>query len=257
MKKQVKIFGILNITPDSFSDGGQFIEPEKALAQASKLIADGADFIDIGGESTRPNAQTITPAQEWQRLEPILKALLKNQRSQIKDIKSLISLDTRNPETAQNFLNLGGQILNDVSGFQNPEMIKLAPQFKKVIVNHFPGKTTNEVHEQNIGSIDEVIKDLLTTKEKLVQAGCNPDNIILDPGIGFGKTMELNWELLEIGKHLPHEHILIGHSKKRFLGEQRFETEPNIKAAKIAIENGTEFLRVHDVKSHRELLNKK
>jgi len=248
MIKHPQIFGILNITPDSFSDGGMFFSKEKAIEQANKLIADGANFIDIGGESTKPNAVEISADQEWERLENVLENLFQAGFSPI------ISLDTKNHLTAKKFLKLGGKILNDVSGFNDPQMRDLAPNFKKIIVNHFPGKTLREVHEQKINSINQVIDDLANRKEELIKAGVDWKKIILDPGIGFGKTTELNWQLLEIAKLLPNEQILIGHSKKRFLGENRFEPEPNIEAAKIAIQSGCKFLRVHDPAIYKSLI---
>lgn len=240
MKNKVKIFGILNITPDSFSDGGLFFDPEKALLQAEKLFAQGADFIDIGGESTKPNAQAVLPEEEWNRVFPIVDKLLKKYPKKV-------SLDTKNFCTAQKFINLGGTIINDVSGFQDRRMIEIAAQCQcTCIVNHFPGKTTNEVHEQKISSTNQVTDELLSKKELMIREGILAKNIIFDPGIGFGKTMELNWELLTFGDILPEEKILIGHSRKRFLGENRFEALVNQKAGQTAIEHGASFLRVHE-----------
>ncbi len=239
--KKVKIFGILNITPDSFSDGGLFLNINKALIQAEKLFTDGADFIDIGGESTKPNAKTVSPEEEWNRIKKIIKKLLKKYPQKI-------SLDTKNPETAEKFLKLGGHILNDVSGFADRRMIELAVKYQCVcIINHFPGKTVKEVHEQQICSINKVKDDLLRKKKELISAGILEKNIILDPGIGFGKTTNLNWKLLKFGEVLPDEQILIGYSRKRFLGENRFDGQVNKKAGQIAIAHGASFLRVHEV----------
>jgi len=236
----IKIFGILNITPDSFSDGGDFLGYKKSQEHAKKLLKKGADFIDVGGESTNPWATDISCDTEWNRVKKILDYLL--------DInKKIISLDTKNYSTAKKFLEKGGQILNDVSGFQDPKMINLAVKFQpQVIVNHFPGKTTAEVHTKKINNLEQVKNSLLKTKIKLIQAGLSHEKIILDPGIGFGKTNELNWKLLEFAKFLPEEKIMIGFSKKRFLGEKRFILEPNLEAAKIAIKSGAKFLRLHE-----------
>jgi dihydropteroate synthase len=239
MTDSVQFFGILNVTPDSFSDGGEFLDREKALKHAEKLIQDGADYIDVGGESTRPDAESIDSDQEWERVGEIVKQLLKKYPGQI-------SLDTRNVVTAEKFLAFGGTILNDVSGFQDPAMRAIAPKFEKIILMHFPGKTVDEVHAQHIDSVEVVRENLLQRKELLVQAGVSPDSIILDPGIGFGKTMACNWELLKFAELLPNETILIGHSRKRFLGEDRFETEPNVEAGNIAIQSGASYLRVHE-----------
>ncbi len=235
-----KIIGILNITPDSFSDGGQFLEAQKALMQADKLFEQEADIVDIGGESTKPNAQAISPETEWQRIKIIVEKLCKKYPKKI-------SLDTKNPVTAEKFCQCGGTIINDVSGFQDPKMIDIAVKYKTIcIVNHFPGKTVTEVHKRHLRSVSKIAKDLLRKKSELVSAGMAPDNIILDPGIGFGKTMKCNTELLKFGSVLPHEKILIGHSRKRFLGDRRMTPAVNQKASRIAIDYGARFLRVHE-----------
>lgn len=250
MKGHCGIIGILNVTPDSFSDGGSFFDCQKAIAHAEKLFEEGADWVDIGGQSTRPDAPNISPQEEWKRVKPVLEALLPK-------YSEIISLDTLHPQTAEKFLHLGGQILNDVSGFQDPQMRELAPEFKKIIVNHFPGKNTEEVHKHSfLNSQEKVRDDLLARKEELVRAGVHPKSILLDPGIGFGKTPKLNWELLTFPQLLPDESIVIGHSRKRFLGEQRFEISRNLEAARVAIQSGVAFLRVHDVSAHRSLFGK-
>ncbi|MBT3349074.1 dihydropteroate synthase [bacterium] len=245
--KNVKIFGILNVTPDSFSDGGKFLDPFVALQHARNLLEENVDFLDVGGESTRPDADTISPDQEWARIFPILDQLFKI-------IPENLSLDTFHPETAEKFLALGGTILNDVSGFQNPKMRDLVAKFQPLcIVNHFPGKNSADAHEQEICSKNQVVDELLFRKSELIAAGVSAEKIVLDPGIGFGKTMDLNRELLKFSSFVPNERVMIGHSRKRFLGENRFEIQPNLAAAKIAIESGTEFLRVHDVSVHKKL----
>ncbi len=238
-----EIFGIVNVTPDSFSDGGTFLEPKKAIDHAYSLFHDGAQFIDIGGESTRPNAEVVSAEEEWGRVEPVLGEFLQNP-----EWRSRISLDTRNPEVAQKFFDLGGEILNDVSGLCNKKMQELVVQFsKKAIIGHWPGETVSEVHEQEIDSVFSVRDDLLSRREELIKFGISSEKIILDPTIGFGKTMECNWELLKFAELVPECEVMIGHSRKRFLGEHRFETEPNVKAAEIAINSGARYVRVHDV----------
>lgn len=240
MKKPVEIFGVLNITPDSFSDGGMFLAPDEALAQAQRLFDEGATVVDVGGESTKPGAVPITPEEEWERIKCVLEALLKTFPGQI-------SLDSRNPYTVGRYLELGGNIINDVSGFQDPIMIELAAEYDAVcVVNHFPGKTIDEVHEQKISSETKVMDDLMFKAEMMIVQGVDPRRIILDPGIGFGKTMELNQKLLKFAELIPDFKIMIGHSKKRFLGEDRFEKDPNVEAAKIALKSGAWAIRVHD-----------
>ena len=238
-----KIIGILNITPDSFSDGGKFNSTEEALAQARQLFNDGADLVDVGAVSTKPGSKTVQPEDEWARMESFWEG--------VKHAGNLVmenfSLDTRHPQTARKFLELGGKIINDVTGFQNQSMIELAVEFKAVcIVNHFPGATVEEVHEQNISSIERVKEDLLARAESLVQQGIKREKIILDPGIGFGKTPDLNAQLLTFASEVPTFPVLIGHSKKRFLGNDRFEKTVNVQAAKMAVEAGAAYLRVHD-----------
>jgi len=243
----VKYFGILNVTPDSFSDGGKFDSAETALAQARTLFEQGADFVDVGGESTRPGAIELSWQEEWDRLEGLF-ALAASSELAIEKF----SLDTRKPEIAEKFLALGGRIINDVSGFQDPRMIEIvAAADGWGIVNHFPGRTIAEVHEQKISSINQVQDELLTKRSIMIDGGIDPEKIILDPGIGFGKTMDLNWELLEFSGLVPDEKVMIGHSKKRFLGKDRHEEVSNIKAAQIAIDSGAWCLRVHDVNWYR------
>ena len=244
-----QLFGILNITPDSFSDGGLFLEPEKAFAQAKLLIDKGAHYLDIGAQSTKPNTENVSLEAEWDRLAPILDGLIDRYHEQI-------SLDTMKTEIAQRFVDLGGTIINDVSGFKDPSMVEVAAKMCNknkdafIIVNHFPGKTVEEVHEQKISSINRVLNELMYKKEQLVNEGISAKQIVLDPGIGFGKTMDLNWKLLEFAKLVPEERVLIGHSRKRFLGENRFDTEVNVLAGQKAIKSGAEFLRVHEIEPY-------
>lgn len=241
MNEKIQFFGILNITPDSFSDGGKYINAQRAITHAEQLSSDGADFIDVGGESTKPNAEEILCEVEWERISEVIKVL-------VNKYPGKISLDTKNWQTAEKFLKIGGTVLNDVSGFQDPQMVDLAVKFQPlIVVNHFPGKTTDEVHRQKINSLDQVLDELLERKESLIRDGVSSKNIILDPGIGFGKSMELNWKLLKFAKYVPEERVMIGHSRKRFLGDNRFEVNQNLKAAKIAIDAGTSFLRVHKI----------
>jgi dihydropteroate synthase len=239
----VKLMGILNVTPDSFSDGGKFTETQIALNQAEKLFADGAHWVDVGAESTRPGAIKVLAKDEWSRMADFWQAVLD---SKTLDIKKF-SLDTRNSSTAEKFLKLGGNILNDVSGFQDPEMMQLASQYKATcIVNHFPGETVDEVHEQNICSIERIKKDLETKALAMMGQGIERKHIILDPGIGFGKTPMLNQQLVEFAREVPDWPVLIGYSKKRFLGEDRLENQVNIHAGERATKSGAAYLRVHD-----------
>lgn len=254
MSSKVQLVAILNITPDSFSDGTTELAPVQIINRARQLFSDGADIVDVGAEATNPFVQPLTPEQEWDRLEPILKLLLR-------EFPGRISLDTYHAATAAKALGLGPVILNDVTTFRDPAMIKLAAKHQaRCIVSHLPfaAKTIAEAHKNaTMDKIEDVKKELLQRRDEMIAAGVKPQNIILDPGIGFGKTMELNSKLLKFAKEVPEVPVLIGHSRKRFLGENRFEIEPNLAAARNAVNAGAKYLRIHDVKLHRQLLDKR
>ncbi len=245
----VKLVGILNVTPDSFSDGNKFLEPEKAIAHAKQMIRDGADYIDIGAESTRPNAPMLSYEQEWQRLEPVLKELLKL-------FPGKISVDTYHPETAEKALALGNVLINDVTGMNNPAMVKVVVDHKaKCVISHLPGTDIQAAHNGKlIDDINVVKSDLLAKASLLESQGVKRQDIILDPGIGFGKTHKLSAQLVEFAKLVPDYEVMIGYSKKRFLGDNRMEIPTNIAAGKKAVAAGAAYLRVHDVAEHRQLV---
>jgi dihydropteroate synthase len=244
-----QLVGILNLTPDSFSDGGQFVAPQTALAHARKLFANGASLVDVGAESTRPGAMPLTAEQECKRLEPVLPILLKEYPGQI-------SLDTYHPETAEWALALGDVIINDVTGMNNPAMVAVVAKHKaRCIVSHLPGADVQVAHTQKpVYSAQQVKNDLLAKVAELGDKGVPATNIILDPGIGFGKTMELSRDLLTFPRLLPQYKVMVGYSRKRFLGEDRMQLAPNLRAGKVAIAAGAAYLRVHDVAGHRQLL---
>ncbi len=245
----VSLVGILNVTPDSFSDGGKFLRPELAIAHAEVLFEEGASFIDVGAESTRPHATALTDDEEWQRLEPVLKVLLPT-------YPGMISLDSYHPETIRRAFQIGPVIVNDITGFTNPEMVDVVAQLRpRVIISHLPDMTIQEAHEQEpVSTIGQVRMELLEKAALLEARGVPHKNIILDPGIGFGKTMELNKQLLKFAEQVPDYPVMIGYSRKRFLGEHRMEITSNIAAARVAITHGARYLRVHDVAAHAGLL---
>ena len=244
-----ELVGVLNVTPDSFSDGNLFMEPQKALEQADKLFADGAALVDVGAESTRPGATPLTPKQEWQRLEPILTELLKKYPGKI-------SLDTYHPETVERALALGDVVINDVTGMNNPAMIAVVARHKPtVIISQLPGSDIQAAHRGKlVDNVEQITTDLLAKAKQLQAKGLKKGQIILDPGIGFGKTMELNTKLVEFAKEVPQYKVMIGYSRKRFLGDKRMEIEPNLRAGERAIAAGAAYIRVHDVAGHRQLL---
>lgn len=246
----VQLVGIVNVTPDSFSDGGVFLVPQAAIEHAEQLFAEGAAIVDIGAESTRPNATELTDDQEWERLEPVLKVL-------VTKYPGKISVDSYHPKTIERALALGVIIVNDVTGLQNTNMQAVVLQAQaKVIISHLPrGMRVQEAHKiVPIHNILQVKNELLSVAKKLETQGLPRKNIILDPGIGFGKTAEVNHELLSFAKLVPNYKVMIGYSRKRFLGDNRMDLEPNLQAGQIAIAAGAAFLRVHDVAGHAALL---
>ncbi len=243
-----QLVGILNVTPDSFSDGGRFFDPLSAVAHAEELFAQGADMVDVGAESTRPGAQKLSDDEEWRRLEPVLHELMVRYPGKI-------SLDTYRCATVRRALGIGPVIVNDVTGMNNPDMVQTVLELRpRVIISHLPGLDVQQAHsEKPVRTLEEVRVDLLDRATSLEAGGLPRDNIILDPGIGFGKTMELNRTLLEFAKYVPDYPVMIGYSRKRFLGEHRMELAPNLQAGKVAIQSGAAYLRVHDVLGHRQL----
>lgn len=248
----LQLVGILNITPDSFSDGGKFFNPELAIKQANKLFADGANIVDVGAESTRPNATPLSDNEEWGRLEPVLQAL-------IPLFPGKISVDSYHPLNIKRALALGPIIVNDITGMNNPDMVKVVSELKPlVIISHLPGVDIQEAHRLSpVSSIKQVRDDLLTKAKLLEDNGLKRDQIILDPGIGFGKTMGLNQDLLSFAEQVPQFKVMIGYSRKRFLGDNRMGLASNLEAGKIATDSGAAYLRVHDVKGHLGLIKKR
>ena len=218
---RVVFVGILNITPDSFSDGDKYVSSQAALQHAEQLLQDGAELIDIGAESTNPRSTPLTATEEIARLEPILPTIASTIGDQV------ISLDTYHPETVQWALDHGiHPIINDVSGLANPAMKQLIIDHKlTVIISHLPTSADGvpaRAHTQDLIDNIEIVRDeLLKTAQALEVAGVPTSHIILDPGIGFGKTMRLNWQLLEFAAQVPGYNIMLGYSRKRFLHTDR------------------------------------
>lgn len=252
------------MTPDSFSDGGAFvtvnpdrsetIDVDRAVAAAEQMFADGATYVDVGGESTRPHATPLNSDQEIPRVEGVLQRLIPAHPGKI-------SVDSYHPETIQHFADqqLGEFIINDVTGFNNGMMVKVAADTGfPIICSQFPSPNFSYiplVHQGDmLDNFQAVVRDLKIMEEKLLDAGIPPEKMWFDPGIGFGKTMELNNQLVEFAFYVPEWRVVIGYSRKRFLGDDRMEPEPNLAAAKRAIDNGAAILRVHDVKAHADFL---
>jgi dihydropteroate synthase len=238
------VMGVLNVTPDSFSDGGRFVVPERALAQARRMIAEGADIIDIGAESTRPyGAQPVSADEELKRLQPILA-----------DVVALgipVSIDSMKPAVVAYALDAGAAIANDVWGLQrDPDMARLlAARHAPVIVMH-----NRESVDADIDIMKDIAAFFARSLEIAASAGISPGNIVLDPGIGFGKTPEQSMTALarldELGVFgLP---LLVGASRKRFISTVA-ASEPDqrlggsIAAHLIAANGGARIIRTHDV----------
>jgi dihydropteroate synthase len=209
------VMGILNVTPDSFSDGGKHPTADTAIAEGLRMFYAGADIIDVGGESTRPGAEDVSPEEEQRRVLPVIEALVK--------AGALVSIDTTHASTAAEALKAGAAIINDVSGLSlEPQMAELAARTgAPYVLTHRRGdaKTMNSLTDYGDVAGD-VAAELVGVRDKLYAAGVAPERIILDPGLGFSKTDEQNWELLRnMGplEALGHK-ILVGASRKRFLG---------------------------------------
>ncbi len=244
------VVGIVNVTPDSFSDGGQFLDPEKAAAHALKLVDQGADIIDIGGESTRPRAVPVAEAEELRRVIPVLERLAGR-------LRIPISIDTMKPGVARAALGAGASIINDVGASQpNPEMWRLAAETGAAYVcMHMQGTPqTMQLHPVYADVVEEVERFLAGCLAKLSRCGIAPEQTILDPGIGFGKTAEHNLQLLGAVKRLVRlgRPVLLGVSRKSFLArwsgpEPRARLAPALACACLAVAAGVQMLRVHDV----------
>lgn len=214
-KDRTVVMGILNCTPDSFSDGGEYDSTETAIAHGLRLFYGGADIIDVGGESTRPGAAEVDETQEQERILPVIATLAK--------AGALISVDTRHASTAALALDAGAGLINDVSGANvHPDMIALiAERQVPYVLMHSRGDSRHmDSLTQYTDVVDDVVRELSEIREKFYAAGVKPENLILDPGIGFSKNAEQNWELLANLHHVAEmgNKILVGTSRKRFLG---------------------------------------
>jgi len=252
------VMGILNVTPDSFADGGRYSTTELALKRAEEMMSEGVEIIDVGGESTKPGADRITQAEEVARVIPVINELAK------KDTP--ISIDTTRASVAEQAIKLGVSYVNDVSGgLADPEMYKLIAKHPKVqyIIMHWRAHSkTMQDHAIYKDVVKEVKEELEERIEDAIKAGVNPDQIIIDPGLGFAKLPEHNWELLRNIDRIAllGYPILIGASRKRFLGELTGSSNPDDReAASIAVtamvaKQGVWGVRTHSVKPHRDAI---
>jgi dihydropteroate synthase len=252
LSKRGMIMGIVNVTPDSFSDGGRFLDTGRAVEHALKLISEGADILDIGGESTRPGAEPVEAAEELRRVLPVIRAV----RS---ETKTLISIDTMKASVARAAVEAGADIINDVTGLRgDPAMLRAASECDAgLVIMHMIGTPQTM---QKLPQYDDVVREVQTYFEARLQslenAGISPERIVLDPGFGFGKTLGHNISLM---RSLPElsvggRPLLVGVSRKSMVG-RLLETEdledrdwPTVALTDHARELGARVVRVHDVK---------
>jgi dihydropteroate synthase len=257
-KKGPLIMGILNVTPDSFSDGGQFNNIKAAINQGKKMIDEGADIIDIGGESTRPGSERISVAEQIERVVHIIKAISETIPEHVQ-----ISIDTTRSKVAEAALNSGAKIVNDVSGGNDDrEIITLCAEKKcPYVIMHMQGSPETMQHNPAYDDVISNIKYFLETRvNDCIKAGIDGDNIVIDPGIGFGKTREHNLTILKNLKIFVETgySVLLGTSRKRFMGSIcTVNTAGELIGATTAttalgVQAGVKIFRVHDVKPNRQ-----
>jgi dihydropteroate synthase len=248
---RARIMGVVNVTPDSFSDGGHFLDPALAVAEAMRQAAEGADVVDIGGESTRPSAVPTSPDVEWSRIGPVVSALRGR-------LPVPISVDTRHPEVAAKAVAAGADFINDIEGLRSEEMRRVVARTGAgVVVMHMRG--TPATMQQDLHYVDlrgEVFGALAAATDAAVQDGVAPEKLLVDPGLGFGKTSEQSLELLaHVGelRSLGYP-VVVGASRKSFLGwplghpnGPLDRLEAGLAAAVLAAERGVALVRTHDV----------
>jgi len=254
--KRTLIMGILNITPDSFSGDGIYADPKKAVACALRMVKEGASIIDIGGESSRPGSQPVNAKEELDRVVPVVKGLVERNIP--------ISVDTYKPEVAREALELGANMINDITGLTNPKMAGLIADHEAgIVIMLMKGEPktmqNNPIYEHGVM---EEVKIFLTSQISVAEdAGIDPESIVIDPGIGFGKTLNHNLEIIRNLASLKDlsKPVMVGPSRKSFIGkildlpvDQRLEgTLATIVASAI---NGADIVRVHDVPESNQAL---
>jgi dihydropteroate synthase len=242
------VMGIVNVTPDSFSDGGLLASSAGAISHAETLVEEGAHILDVGGESTRPGATSLSAEEEWQRIGPVLRQVVKW------DIP--LSVDTYHPQTMQKALDLGVDIVNDVWAFRQKGALEAVASSRcGLCMMHMHGKPATMQLRPMVGNVMDELSVFFQTQLALIdEAGIDQSRVVLDPGIGFGKTVEQNFEILRKQSQLLHfgHPLMVGWSNKSSLGavsglpvDQRLV--PSVVAAVLAVERGARILRVHAV----------
>ena len=251
------LMGIVNVTPDSFSDGGRYLASAAAVEHGLRLAAAGADILDIGGESTRPYSDPVDAAEELRRVGPVVEALCRQTRTPV-------SIDTSKASVARAALDLGAEIINDITGLAgDPEMLPLAVASRAAVcVMHMAGTPQTMQDDPQYGNVvEDIFAWLQQRRDALVAAGIDAARIALDPGIGFGKTHAHNLELVAncqryLALGCP---VLVGHSRKGFIGKVLGDKEADRTAGTLGVSlalasQGVQLLRVHDVRLTREAL---
>ncbi|MGQ0653223.1 MAG: dihydropteroate synthase [Betaproteobacteria bacterium] len=244
--------GVVNVTPDSFSDGGRFFDPAAAVAHARKLAEDGADLIDIGGESTRPGALAVSPQEEIERVLPVLQAM--------KDLP--VSVDTRRPEVMKAALDAGASMINDIEALRAPGAMEAVAASKcAVCLMHMQGVPATMQRDPHYDDVVREVKVFLAEAVRRAEAGgIEASRIVVDPGFGFGKTAEHNLVLLRNLEKVSDRPLLVGLSRKSTLGkltgrpvEERLAG--SLAMALLALQGGARILRVHDARETRDVVN--
>src|SRR5918995_6982044 len=253
------VVGILNVTPDSFSDGGDFLDPEAAAVHAAAMLDEGAGMLDVGGESTRPGSDPVSQEEEIRRVVPVIERVLALRP------EAVISVDTYRSGTARAALEAGASLVNDVTALRgDPRMASVVGEAGcPVILMHMQGEPKTMQKEPHYEDVVREVRDFLAERtEYAVSAGVGPENIIVDPGIGFGKNLDHNLDLLHnldaiVDLDLP---VLIGASRKSFMEritgvqEAKDRVSATVDTTVLAYERGATFFRVHDVRANREAL---
>jgi dihydropteroate synthase len=253
------LVGILNVTPDSFSDGGDFFDPESAARRAAAMLEEGAAIIDIGGESTRPGSDPVPQEEEIQRVVPVIERI----RAVLPE--AVISIDTYRAETAAAALEAGARLVNDVTALRGDTRMAsiVAEAGCPVVLMHMKGEPKTMQEEPRYEDVVREVRDFLAQRaEVAVAAGVRPENVIVDPGIGFGKNLDHNLALLRdldvlVDLGFP---VLVGASRKRFIGnitgveEARERVFGTVATTVLAYQKGARFFRVHDVRANRDAL---
>ncbi len=251
------IMGILNVTPDSFSDGGEFLSVSRALDHARRMLADGAAIIDVGGESTRPGASPVPVEEELARTVPVVRAL-------VEELGAVVSIDTSKPEVMRAAVEAGAELINDVNALRAPGALEAAAESgAAVCLMHMQGTPRDMQHDPRYRDVVAEVRTFLQERASAcLAAGIPAESIVLDPGFGFGKRLEHN---LALFRHLPDlaalgYPLLVGVSRKSMVGALTGQDDPrhrvygSVALALLAVQRGASILRVHDVAATREVL---